>query len=738
METLKQEKNALLALQEGGEGAKSDMISASQKALARAAMLVSDAADLRKREAEAILDRIEAQVQNHLSGRLESLLPQNVASTEIAAMKGELLLSKVVGKSSRSLEALSGLFRKIVRSSAGECISREAEREAATMASSVRLSEEAKQGVATMLLQSEYAAFTIETTSELIRFLSASQWPDLLTSQASAELGSVFNHSLSSLDMALGSVLKSLKEETVLSPHQFNFGEFQEISRTTIQSIHSLVEHEGKPLLSGDWKPPGFKLVNDAAAAKFSCLGAAAAIGSVIKPPDTYSATVDSSPVSIDTQLVLKSLIDILDRLTTESLKTSLRLARLDVRNNSVVSDLESPTSAWRASSSKFLDTVREIFSTKDVLSRADVSICENAANSALRDVIQLSTSLRSAHLIAEEENSFHPFSPEAFDAWQGVSSLALVVRKTDGDEEDLNFLARAKSIERLLAEAVDNGPKLALANTKVSSLEKSLATRSKEIAVQNARLAELEQLLAKTSSLPARKSIEASTLEEISKLKEENRVVSKRKVWDLFNQTFSYLHCLVKLTEAMDVLQRQVDEYEFEIRLLKEGTSNAARSARAPRRSQSAIYDKQQPRNLDEGQSGASQSSGALEAALLRPALEAVRRDAARWKSAAVVATLLELPPLFVPGVPLAQKSFADESKWTETSGDGANRCLLQLSAAMSEKYLEMASVTLVDISNRQKSPRECLREAKGKTDVTKAKLEQSLFEARQWLAGY
>ena len=115
MEKLKQEKKALLELQQGGEGEKSDLVSASQKALARAAQLVQDAAEMRKREAQAAIDRIDSQVRMHLCDRLEMLLPQVVASSEIASIKGELLLSKVVGKASLSLEGIARSFQKTVR-----------------------------------------------------------------------------------------------------------------------------------------------------------------------------------------------------------------------------------------------------------------------------------------------------------------------------------------------------------------------------------------------------------------------------------------------------------------------------------------------------------------------------------------------------------------------------------------------------------------------------------------------
>ena len=103
---------------------------------------------------------------------------------------------------------------------------------------------------------------------------------------------------------------------------------------------------------------------------------------------------------------------------------------------------------------------------------------------------------------------------------------------------EDVNFLIRARSIEQSLEQAVEKEPKLALANAKVASLEKSLNLRSKEIAMQNTRLSELEKLLARTSAQPATpliKSAELTSSEEINNLKQENRVVRWTLVSDAF-----------------------------------------------------------------------------------------------------------------------------------------------------------------------------------------------------------
>jgi uncharacterized protein (DUF3084 family) len=105
VETLKKEKEALMELQQGGEGEKSNLLASSQKALARAAQLVSDTAEMRKKEAQAALDKIEGQTQMNLAERLEKLVPRSVAAMEISAIKGELLVAKVAGLASGSLDA---------------------------------------------------------------------------------------------------------------------------------------------------------------------------------------------------------------------------------------------------------------------------------------------------------------------------------------------------------------------------------------------------------------------------------------------------------------------------------------------------------------------------------------------------------------------------------------------------------------------------------------------------------
>jgi hypothetical protein len=90
-----------------------------------------------------------------------------------------------------------------------------------------------------------------------------------------------------------------------------------------------------------------------------------------------------------------------------------------------------------------------------------------------MRELAKFSSALRAANLTVESGEGYHPFSPEAKDAWEGISSLARTMRSIDGDADDVNYLIRAAVLENQLTEGVESGPKLSLANTKIGSLEK-------------------------------------------------------------------------------------------------------------------------------------------------------------------------------------------------------------------------------------------------------------------------
>lgn len=528
VETLKQEKKALLELQQGGEGEKSDLVSASQKALARAAQLVQDAAEMRKREAQAAIDRIDSQVRLHLSERLESMLPPSVASAEIASIKGELLLSKVVGKASLSLDGIARSFAKTIRARAWEWRSDKGEDEKEEFLSeAIMLTDEQQQTAATMIHQSEVAHVAIDVSGDLLWLLSAGQWPDIVGPDASAELGSIMGHSMNEMDMVLGNVLNTLKEEGVLSPHQSNIGAFRQTVISTMQTLRSHIEHDGESLVPMHWKPPALRLFRDASRAKYSSLGCYAAVASVLNFGDSVRTPemVEKTKVLVE---ALKRLLRKLDKASAEATKSCLRLATLDVQDDSTVGDISGVADRWRAAADDLLGKIFSMISSEEGITPDKLHACEAATDEVVRLVSQFAAVLRTANLNVTADQRFHPFSPEVADVWEGVTLLARSIRAKDGDEEDVNYLVRSRAIEQSLEQAVEKEPKLALANAKVASLEKSLSLRSKEIAVQNTRLSELEKLLARTSAQPAPriKSAEMTSSEEINNLKQENRVV--------------------------------------------------------------------------------------------------------------------------------------------------------------------------------------------------------------------
>ncbi len=706
VETLKQEKNALYELHQGGEGEKSDLASASQKALARAAQLVQDAAEMRKREAQAAIDRIDSQVRMHLSNRLESLLPPSVAAAEIASIKGELLLSKVVGKSSLSLDGIARSFAKTIRAKSWEWRSNNnnsEEKEEDIVQHTLALTDEQQQMAATMIHQSEVAHVAIDVSGDLLWLLSAGQWPDILSTEASSELGAIMGNSMSELDIVLGNVLNTLKEEGVLSPHQSNIGAFRQTVVTTMQTLRSHIEQDdGETLVPMDWKPSALRLFRDASRAKYSSLGCFAAVACVLNTGDAIKSNEEKIRLQ-EFVAILKPLLKKLDMAASEAVKSCLRLAKLDVLDETIVASLSEAADIWSASADDLLGNVYNMLLSEDGLTLESVGACEAATDEVVRVVSHFATVLRSANLTDADDNKFHPFSPEIADVWEGVTMLARTIRAKDGDEDDVNFLVRARAIENNLEDAVESVPELHLAKTKVASLEKSLALRSKEISMQNARLVDLEKMLARSNAQPASRLVASqASSEEVKTLKQENRFLS----------------------EAMDVLHRQVEEYENEIRARDSKTPT---KARRPRRSftPESTSRSSSSDSLRDGEDG---SRSAFEAALFRPALQAARRDAAQWKAKATVNTLLNLPPLKVCMDPTALGG--GEEKFSEDDMDP----LFQLSSSLFTYQRETASVRLVDITNG-KSPRLQLQEMMTRKAAASQEVDKASAVARQWL---
>jgi len=227
--------------------------------------------------------------------------------------------------------------------------------------------------------------------------------------------------------------------------------------------------------------------------------------------------------------------------------------------------------------------------------------------------------------------------------------------------------------------------------------------------------------LLTKSSAKPSPAKISkgVKSSEEFNQLKEENRM----------------------LMEAMEVLQEQVDGYENEIRMLNTMKSpkkpgNKAGSRRQSLTPQNPLKQPSQ-RGLGGTQTGAAVGEsaasvaavGVLEAALFRPALAEARRDAAKWKNAALSQTLLELPPLSVPC-----SSGNEESK--DGYYDDAMDHLAHLTSAVSNYRVEQASISVVDLSKSR--PRANLRATEAVINAASKDLETAAAAVHRCLAQY
>jgi dynactin 1 len=156
-----------------------------------------------------------------------------------------------------------------------------------------------------------------------------------------------------------------------------------------------------------------------------------------------------------------------------------------------------------------------------------------------------------------------------------------------------------------------------------------------------------------------------------------------------------------------MDVLNRQVGEYENEIRALKDfkSPSKGSRSRATPRRAVTSVADTvSSPHGRAQAVSEEAEIySGALEATLFRPSLQRALKDAAFWKASVVRESLSNLPAL-----PVAKSLKVLDDQESENGDD-----LVELTLALADYRIAMASTSLVDLTRKDKTPRAQLRES-------------------------
>lgn len=161
---------------------------------------------------------------------------------------------------------------------------------------------------------------------------------------------------------------------------------------------------------------------------------------------------------------------------------------------------------------------------------------------------------------------------------------------------------------------------------------------------------------------------------------------------------------------EAMDVLQRQVDEYENEIRLLKDKGVRKGTSRRA-------LTSMGEPSNnnryVDDSPSS-TVNNFSLEASLFRPALQDALRESWKWKAIATTNAMSQLSPL--PNQLSSSSTLNDDS--------------ILLNSALVQSRLQKASIQLIDLT--RKAPRTQLRELRAASVAASRQLESVALRLR------
>jgi hypothetical protein len=192
-------------------------------------------------------------------------------------------------------------------------------------------------------------------------------------------------------------------------------------------------------------------------------------------------------------------------------------------------------------------------------------------------------------------------------------------------------------------------------------------------------------------------------------------------------------------LQEALDVMQQQADEYEKEIRTLKDKSrtprvSRQASGRLTPKKSSAVDIES----SLSQfGQGSGSKAGGvssrdlllesiSLEAALFRPALASATQSASYWKAQSMGSALSKLAPLNLKksrdASNLEAVGVRDGDVYSEKS-----RLVEEVNLARNEVRLAKASFSIVDLSKTDMSSRRQLNEQKQKVRTAESRLHDA-----------
>lgn len=587
----------------------------SQKALSQAAQSITDAANAREKEAEYSFHLIDAKVKSHLADRLEDFLPKDLTSSEITAVKGELLLSKVAMKASLCLSSISDVFEKVISQARNLLL------DSTTVTGVVKnenFSFNLINKIATLVHETKFAQVALDVFGTTMNLLVIGQWPGVISAKASAVLGCFVSHSVSSLDSSISVVLSTLKKEGDLSPHQANLNLLTQSIAALRLTMHDCVDDYGKLIVPSEWSLPCLDALNALSSSKFFCYGATSILCSIIVDESSGPEHVSDSLIGMAMKM---------EKICKEIKALSSSLSAFDISDTQSVQELYELT---LSSKECFRDLFDEVESTckKNEISIESIEKILSIAEIAFGYVVKLNSFIRTRNIARNNENQFfHLLSPETQDPWFGVINEAKRLSDTKAALDDVNYMVRGREIKSRLNVAMENDTKLLHANEKICYLERTLSTRLREISIQNSRLEELENLITQSNQsarIVNSPSRTPSSTDEVQALKDE----------------------LKSLTETIDVLQSQVNEYEKEIRLLKDLKMKTTRRKGA---SFDPTMEFGSPNNKVSSLEAISSSKESLylETSIFRPALREALSEASMWKAKRINEKLSSLPSL-------------------------------------------------------------------------------------------
>jgi dynactin 1 len=232
-------------------------------------------------------------------------------------------------------------------------------------------------------------------------------------------------------------------------------------------ALFSATDENGSLVVPTEWKPPGWEALKNISLGRFACLGAAAVLSSAVSPiEDSENEPPPATP---------KHFADVVTK-TKQGCSFMLdickNLAGLQLNDTDKLNSLDELSCQYYSHSKDLYECISTTLDGESITIE-DVDKFSSLMDSVLSSAKQIAALVRKTGWSENDNIQHHYLSAEYEDSWGGITTVVSQARILDGDAEDVNYLMRARAIENLLEEAVQNEPKLVIANSKIASLEK-------------------------------------------------------------------------------------------------------------------------------------------------------------------------------------------------------------------------------------------------------------------------